>query len=69
MDARKAEEHQELHVQGAVNVPPETWAELSASELMKMERNAGTGGLLQPGKLRRRPEVGQETAGGRFYSG
>ena len=38
VDARKAEEYRELHVQGAVNVPPETWAELSASELMKMER-------------------------------
>jgi len=36
VDARKAEEYQELHVQGAVNVPPETWAELSSSELMKM---------------------------------
>jgi rhodanese-related sulfurtransferase len=38
VDARKAEEYQELHVQGAVNVPPETWAELPASELMKMDR-------------------------------
>jgi len=38
VDARKAEEYQELHVQGAVNVPPETWAELSSSELMKMDR-------------------------------
>jgi rhodanese-related sulfurtransferase len=38
VDARKAEEYQELHVQGAVNVPPETWAELPSSELMKMER-------------------------------
>ena len=38
MDARKAEEYQELHVQGAVNVPPETWEELSSSELMKMDR-------------------------------
>ncbi len=25
VDARKADEYQELHVQGAVNVPPETW--------------------------------------------
>jgi len=38
VDARKAEEYQELHVQGAVNVPPETWAELSSSELMKMAK-------------------------------
>ena len=38
MDARKAEEYQDLHVQGAVNVPPETWAELSSSELMKMAK-------------------------------
>ena len=38
MDARKAEEYQELHVQGAVNVSPETWAELSSSELLKMDR-------------------------------
>ena len=38
VDARKAEEYQELHVQGAVNIPPETWAELSSSELMKMDR-------------------------------
>ncbi len=38
VDACKAEEYQELHVQGAVNVPPETWAELSASELMKMDK-------------------------------
>ena len=38
VDARKAEEYQELHVQGAVNVAPETWEELSASELMKMDR-------------------------------
>ena len=38
VDARKAEEYQELHVQGAVNVPPETWAELSSSELMKMDK-------------------------------
>ena len=38
VDARKAEEYQELHVQGAVNVPPETWAELPASELMQMDR-------------------------------
>jgi rhodanese-related sulfurtransferase len=38
VDARKAEEYQELHVQGAVNVSPETWAELSSSELMKMDR-------------------------------
>jgi rhodanese-related sulfurtransferase len=38
VDARKAEEYQELHVQGAVNVPPETWAELSSSELIKMDR-------------------------------
>ena len=29
VDARKAEEYQELHVQGAVNVAPETWEELS----------------------------------------
>ena len=38
VDARKAEEYQELHVQGAVNVPPETWEELSSSKLMKMDR-------------------------------
>jgi len=38
VDARKAEEYQELHVQGAVNVPPETWAELPSSELIKMDR-------------------------------
>ena len=38
VDARKAEEYEELHVQGAVNVPPETWAELSSSELLKMDR-------------------------------
>ena len=38
VDARKAEEYQELHVQGAVNVPPETWAQLASLELMKMDR-------------------------------
>lgn len=38
VDARKAEEYQELHVQGAVNVPPETWTELSSSELLKMDK-------------------------------
>lgn len=38
VDARKAEEYQELHVQGGVNVPPETWGELSSSELVKMDR-------------------------------
>jgi len=38
VDARKAEEFQELHVQGAMNVPPETWAELSSSELMKLDK-------------------------------
>jgi len=38
VDARKAEEYQELHIQGAANVPPETWGELSSSELMKMDR-------------------------------
>ena len=38
VDARKAEEYQELHVQGAVNVPPETWPELPSSELMKMAK-------------------------------
>jgi len=38
VDARKAEEYQELHVQGAVNVPPETWAELPSSEIMHMDR-------------------------------
>jgi len=38
VDAREAKEYQELHVQGAVNVPPETWEGLSASELMKMDR-------------------------------
>ena len=38
VDARKAEEYQELHVQGAVNVPPEKWAELSSAKLMQMER-------------------------------
>ncbi|MCX5888548.1 MAG: rhodanese-like domain-containing protein [Deltaproteobacteria bacterium] len=38
VDARKADEYQELHVQGAINVPQETWAELNSSELMKMDR-------------------------------
>jgi len=38
LDARKVEEYQELHVQGAVNVPPETWEQLPASELMKMPK-------------------------------
>jgi rhodanese-related sulfurtransferase len=38
VDARKTEEYQELHIRGAVNVPPETGAELSSSELMKMDR-------------------------------
>jgi len=38
VDARKAEEFQELHVRGAVNAPPERWAELSSSELMKMDK-------------------------------
>ena len=38
VDARKAEEYQELHVQGAVNVPPETWAELTSSELMQIDK-------------------------------
>jgi len=38
VDARQAEEYQELHVQGAVNASPETWEDLSASELMKMDR-------------------------------
>ena len=38
VDARKAEEYQELHVQGAVNVSPETWGELPSSELMKMAK-------------------------------
>lgn len=38
VDAREAKEYQELHVQGAVNVPPETWEGLAASELMKMDR-------------------------------
>jgi len=38
VDARKAEEYQELHVQGSVNVPPETWVELPSSELMKMAK-------------------------------
>jgi rhodanese-related sulfurtransferase len=38
VDARQAEEYQELHVQGAVNVAPETWEELSSAELMKMDR-------------------------------
>ncbi|MFI5329467.1 MAG: rhodanese-like domain-containing protein [Desulfobaccales bacterium] len=38
VDARKAEEYQELHVQGAMNVPPETWGELASSELMKKDR-------------------------------
>jgi len=38
VDARKAEEYQELHVQGAVNVPPETWEELPSSELMKLDK-------------------------------
>jgi len=37
VDARKAEEYQELHIQGAMNVPPETWGELASSE-MKMDR-------------------------------
>jgi rhodanese-related sulfurtransferase len=38
VDARKVEEYQELHVQGAVNVPPETWTELNASELLKTDK-------------------------------
>jgi rhodanese-related sulfurtransferase len=38
VDARKAEEYQELHVQGAVNFPPETWAELSSAKLIQKER-------------------------------
>jgi len=38
VDARKAKEYQELHVQGAMNVPPETWAALSSSELMKTDK-------------------------------
>jgi len=38
VDARKAEEYQELHVQWAVNIPPETWGELPSSELMKMAK-------------------------------
>jgi rhodanese-related sulfurtransferase len=38
VDAREAEEYQELHIQGAVNVPPETWGELSSSDLMKMAK-------------------------------
>jgi rhodanese-related sulfurtransferase len=38
VDARKAGEYQELHVQGAVNVAPETWSELPSSELLKMDR-------------------------------
>lgn len=38
VDARKAEEYQELHVQGAVNLPPETWGELASSGLMQMDR-------------------------------
>jgi rhodanese-related sulfurtransferase len=38
VDARKANEYQELHVQGALNVPPETWEELSSSELMKLAK-------------------------------
>jgi rhodanese-related sulfurtransferase len=38
VDARKAEEYRELHVQGAMNVPPETWVELSSPELLKMDR-------------------------------
>ena len=38
VDARKAEEYQELHIQGAVNVPPETWGELASSELLKIDR-------------------------------
>ena len=38
VDARKAEEYQELHVQGAINVPPETWGELASSELLKKDR-------------------------------
>ncbi|MCK9378196.1 MAG: rhodanese-like domain-containing protein [Syntrophobacterales bacterium] len=39
VDARKAEEYQELHVQGAMNVPPETWGELASAELMKMDKS------------------------------
>jgi rhodanese-related sulfurtransferase len=38
VDARKAEEYHELHVQGAINVPPETWGELASSELLKKDR-------------------------------
>jgi rhodanese-related sulfurtransferase len=38
VDARKAEEYQELHVQGAMNVPPERWGELASLELMKADR-------------------------------
>ena len=38
VDARKSEEYQELHVQGAVNIPTETWGELASSELMKMAK-------------------------------
>ncbi len=38
VDARKAEEYQELHVQGALNVPPDTWTELPSSELGKMDK-------------------------------
>ncbi len=38
VDAREAEEYQELHVQGAVNVPPETWGELSSSKLLKIDK-------------------------------
>jgi len=38
VDARKAKEYRELHIQGAVNVPPETWAELSSSELLKVDK-------------------------------
>jgi rhodanese-related sulfurtransferase len=38
VDARKADEYQELHVQGAVNVPPESWEELASSAVMKLDR-------------------------------
>jgi rhodanese-related sulfurtransferase len=38
VDARKAEEYRELHVQGALNVPPETWEQLSSTELGKVEK-------------------------------
>ncbi len=38
MDARKAEEYQELHVQGAVNGPLESWNELNNSELLKIDK-------------------------------